>query len=111
MTRLNIGLLLAVLASALYLVNVQYESRRLYTEIDRAKLDARRIETEREQLQIDKRGQATPLRVDKLAREQLHMRVTTPAITHYVTYTAGPGAATEPAEAAGKQPQAKGRVQ
>jgi len=29
MTRLNLVLLLAVLASALYLVNLQYESRRL----------------------------------------------------------------------------------
>jgi len=107
MTRLNLVLLLAVLASALYLVNVQYESRRLYTEIDRAKLDARRIETEREQLQIEKRAQATPLRVDKLAREQLQMRVTTPAITHYVTYAAPTAGAAESA----RRPQAQGRVQ
>jgi cell division protein FtsL len=110
MTRLNVVLLLAVLASALYLVNVQYESRRLYTEIDRAKLDARRIETEREQLQVDKRAQATPLRVDKLAREQLHMRVTTPAITHYVTYTAAQSAGAENA-GVGRGAQAGGRVQ
>ncbi len=108
MTRLNVVLLLAVLASALYLVNVQYESRRLYTELDRARLEARRLETEREQLQIDKRAQATPLRVDKLAREQLQMRVTTPAITHYVTYAGPATSATQ--EAAGR-PQAGGRVQ
>ena len=38
MTRLNIVLLLAVLASALYLVNVQYQSRRLYTELERANI-------------------------------------------------------------------------
>ena len=107
MTRLNLVLLLAVLASALYLVNVQYASRRLYTEIDRAKLDARRIETEREQLQIEKRAQATPLRVDKLAREQLQMRVTTPAITHYVTYAAPTAEAAESV----RRPQAQGRVQ
>jgi hypothetical protein len=37
MTRLNLVLLLAVLASALYLVHVQYESRRLFTDLDRAK--------------------------------------------------------------------------
>ena len=107
MTRLNVVLLLAVIASALFLVNVQYESRRLYTEIDRARLEARRIETEREQLQIDKRAQATPLRVDRLAREQLQMRVATPAITHYVTYTA-PGAA---ADEGASRPQVQGRVQ
>jgi cell division protein FtsL len=110
MTRLNLVLLLAVLASALYLVNVQYASRRLYTEIDRAKLDARRIDTEREQLQIEKRAQATPLRVDKLAREQLQMRVATPAITDYVTYAAPASGVGEEAVAA-RRPQAKGRVQ
>lgn len=107
MTRLNIVLLLAVIASALFLVNVQYESRRLYTEIDRARLEARKIETEREQLQIDKRAQATPLRVDKLAREQLQMRVATPAITHYVNYAA-PGAT---ADEGATRPQVQGRVQ
>ena len=35
MTRLNLVLLVAVLASALLLVRMQYESRRLYAEIDK----------------------------------------------------------------------------
>ncbi len=99
MTRLNIVLLLGVVASALYLVNVQYESRRLYTELDRARLEMKRIETERERLEIDKRAQATPLRVEKLAREQLQMRVATPAITHYVTYGPSQPAAASSASA------------
>jgi len=88
MTRLNLVLLVAVLASALYLVNVQYESRRLFAENDRAQLEARKLETEREQLELEKRQQATPQRVEKLAREKLQMRTPTPAITHYVNYTA-----------------------
>jgi cell division protein FtsL len=33
---------------------------------------------------VEKRAQATPLRVEKLAKEQLQMRTTTPAITQYV---------------------------
>ncbi|HYF44107.1 MAG TPA: cell division protein FtsL [Ramlibacter sp.] len=85
MTRLNLVLLLAVLASALYLVKVQYESRRLYVEIEKAQNEARRLEVERERLQVEKRAQATPLRVEKLAKEQLQMRPATPAITQYVT--------------------------
>ena len=85
MTRLNLVLLLAVLASALYLVQVQYESRRLYTEIERAQGEARRLEVEHERLQVEKRAQATPLRVERLAKEQLQMRPATPAITQYVT--------------------------
>lgn len=36
MARLNLMLLLAVLVSALYLVHTQYQSRRLFTELDRA---------------------------------------------------------------------------
>jgi cell division protein FtsL len=44
MTRVNALLLLAVMLSALYLVRTQYESRRLYTELDRAKAQAQRLE-------------------------------------------------------------------
>lgn len=85
MTRLNLVLLVAVLASALYLVRTQYESRRLYAEVDRARNDAHKIETEHERLQVEKRAQATPARVERLAKEQLQMRPATPAITQYVT--------------------------
>jgi cell division protein FtsL len=92
MTRLNLVLLLAVLASALYLVHTQYESRRLFTEIDRANSEARKIETEHERLQVEKRAQATPLRVEKLAKEQLQMRSASPAITQYVTLQGGAAA-------------------
>jgi cell division protein FtsL len=84
MTRLNLVLLIAVIASALYLVQTQYESRRLYAEIDKAMGDARRIQLENERLQVEKRAQATPLRVEKLAKEQLQMRSASPAITQYV---------------------------
>ena len=85
MTRLNLVLLVAVMASALYLVRTQYESRRLFSEIERASSEARRLGIEHERLQVEKREQATPLRVEKLAKEQLHMRTASPAITQYVT--------------------------
>lgn len=85
MTRLNLVLLLAVIASALYLVRVQYESRRLYAEIEKVQAEARRLEIENHRLEVDKRAQATPLRVERLAKDQLQMRPATPAITQYVT--------------------------
>ena len=85
MTRLNLVLLIAVIASALYLVRTQYESRRLFAEIDKAMGDARKLEIEHERLQVEKRAQATPGRVERIAREQLQMRPATPAITQYVT--------------------------
>ena len=83
MTRVNLMLLLAVLASALYLVRVQYESRRLTTELDRAKDRAQELQTEHDRLDLERRALGTPLRVEKLAREQLQMRTVTPAITQY----------------------------
>ena len=88
MTRVNVLLLLAVLASAIYLVRVQYDSRRLFSELDRAQADQRRLQTEFERLQVEKRAQATPSRVEKLAREKLQMRQAGPAITTYVNYSA-----------------------
>ena len=88
MTRLNLVLLLAVLVSSLYLVSVQYDSRRLFSDLDRARAEAHQIEADAERLQVEKRAQATPLRVERLAKEQLQMRTVTPAITHYVTYRA-----------------------
>ncbi len=88
MTRLNLVLLLAVLASALYLVSVQYESRRLFSAIDRATAEAHKIETDSERLQVEERKQATPLQVERLAKEQLKMRTPTPGTTCYLTYSA-----------------------
>ena len=85
MTRVHLFLLLSILGTALFLVRTQYESRKLTTDIDRARAEARRIEIERERLDLEARTQATPLRVEKLAREQLGMRTITPAITVYVT--------------------------
>jgi cell division protein FtsL len=86
--RLNLVLLLAVLVSAVYLVGVQYDSRRLFTEVDKARSESARLETEYELLQVQKRAQATPARVERLAKEKLQMRQTTPGITSYVTYSA-----------------------
>ncbi|MDB5892291.1 MAG: cell division protein FtsL [Polaromonas sp.] len=85
MTRFSLILLLAAMASALYLVHTQYESRRLYVELERAQAQARRLEIDNKGLQIEKRSQATPLRVEKLAKERLQMRTATPAITEYVS--------------------------
>ena len=99
MTRISAMLLVAVMASALYLVHTQYESRRLFTELDRAVAEARRLDTEHQRLQVEKRAQATPLRVEKIARAQLNMRTATPAITQYVSDPAGAEAAASSAKA------------
>jgi len=93
MMRLNLMLLLAVVASALYLVGVQYESRRVFVEMEKARSESRRLETEFERLQVEKRAQATPARVEQLAKAKLQMRQASPGVTAYVTYTPTPAPA------------------
>ena len=86
MARLNLMLLLAVLVSALYLVHTQYQSRRLFTELDRAVAEARRLDTEHQRLRVEKRAQATPLRVEKNGpRPAPHTAQPRPPITQYVS--------------------------
>lgn len=103
MTRVSIVLLLAVMASSMWLVQVQYESRRLNTAQHRANVEARQLETEHQRLLVEKRAQATPLRVERLARDKLQMRTPTPATTLYVTPD-GTAVAPAAAPAAGAQP-------
>lgn len=98
MTRLNLFLILAVMASSLYVVRTQYEFRRLYVELEKAAAQTRKLDMENDGLQVEKRAQATPLRVEKLAKERLQMRTTTPAITQYVTGVKAAVGAGEPRE-------------
>ena len=96
MTRLNVMLLIALIASALYLVRVSYESRRLFAELDKAQGEERALDTDSERLKTELRSQATPLRVERTARDRLAMRAATPATTQYVEI---PLAASTPASA------------
>jgi cell division protein FtsL len=86
MTRINVVLLLVLIASSIYLVRVSYDARRLFAELDRAQSEERLLDSEHERLKTDKQSQATPLRVERTARERLAMRNATPAVTQYVTY-------------------------
>ncbi len=104
MTRLNLALVLLLVASSLYLVRTTYEARRLYTELERANAEARRLDTELDRLQVEKRAQATPLRVEKLARDQLQMRAATPGNTVYVKEAGAGASANLPTGSAGGRP-------
>jgi len=91
MTRVNLLLMLALLGSSLYLVRTAYDSRRLFTELDRAKNEAARLDTEAKRLEAEREAQATSLRVERTAREKLAMRTATPAVTVYVRDDAASG--------------------
>lgn len=99
MSRLNLVLLLALVASSVYLVRESYESRRLFAALDKAQSESRQLEIEHERLKSEKQSQATPLRVERVARDKLAMRTATPAVTQYVTYAGAASAAPEATEA------------
>jgi cell division protein FtsL len=96
-TRLNLLLLVALLLSSIYLVRVSYESRRLFAALDRAQSEERTLDTDSERLKTDLRSQATPLRVERTARDRLAMRTATPAVTQYVELPRAAAAASEAA--------------
>jgi cell division protein FtsL len=97
MSRLNLALLVGLLASCIYLIQVSYDSRRLFTALDRARSEQRVLETERERLKTALRTEATPSRVERMARDRLAMRTATPAVTFYVA--SGPAATRPPSVA------------
>ncbi|MDN3545250.1 MAG: cell division protein FtsL [Roseateles asaccharophilus] len=84
MSRINLLLLVAVLVSGMVLIRSAYDSRRLFTEVDRARAEAQRLESDHQRLLAERHAQATNLRVEQVARERLHMRVINPAVTQGV---------------------------
>ncbi len=100
MTRLNALLLLALLVSSVYLVHVAHESRKLFVAFDAARSEERLLGNEFERLKSEKQSQATPLRVEKIARAKLEMRTATPAVTQYISSElAAPAASASAADA------------
>ncbi|MDO9285026.1 MAG: cell division protein FtsL [Aquabacterium sp.] len=96
MTKFNVLLLLAVIASALLLVKTAYEARTLFTSIHRAEVEAVRLAGEQKRLEADRQLQATNLRVERTARERLKMSTATPAVTMYESRAAGAAAGATP---------------
>ncbi len=97
MTRVNLVLLVVLVLSSIYLVRVAYDARRLFTELDRAQAEERTLNTDHERLKTERQSQATPLLVERTARDKLGMRSATPAVTQYVNL---PAAASQAATAA-----------
>ncbi|WP_299514108.1 cell division protein FtsL [uncultured Limnohabitans sp.] len=85
MTRLSLLLLIATVTSALWLVHSHYESRRMFMALETARQESKRLAVDQDRLDVERRAQAAPLRVEKIARQQLQMRAASPAITRYVS--------------------------
>ncbi len=93
MRKLDLLLVALLLGSSLGLVRTAYESRRVFAELDRARVEQRQLDAEYKRLDAERQAQATHARVQRVAREQLKMSTVTPAVTVYVDDTAAtPGA-------------------
>ena len=75
MVRLNLLLLAALIVCALSLVTSRHQARKLFVELERETAKTRAYETEFGQLQLEQSTWAMPVRVEKIAREQLKMHI------------------------------------
>ncbi|MBS1188001.1 MAG: ftsL [Burkholderiaceae bacterium] len=83
--RVTSVLALALVASALFLVNAQYQARRLFIELERAQAQKRQLEIEWEQLRVEQSRLGQPGRIETNAKRDLNMAAVTPARTQYLT--------------------------
>ena len=75
MLRLNLTLLAVLVVCALSLVTSRHDARRLFVELEREQARARQLETEYGQLQLEQSTWGMPARVEKIARDTLHMQM------------------------------------
>ena len=75
MVRINLLLLVVLVACALSLVTSRHQARKLFVELGREQEQSRAYDVEYGQLQLEQSTWATPGRIEKVAREQLKMQV------------------------------------
>ncbi|MFP5380931.1 MAG: cell division protein FtsL [Gammaproteobacteria bacterium] len=71
MSRVNIMLALVLIACALGVIQSQHRARVYFVELERLKKEARGLEEQWGQLQLEQSTWANPARVDALARTRL----------------------------------------
>ncbi len=78
MARINLALVLIVLACALSAVAANHRARKLFTELETAQKRMRDLDIEWGQLQLEQSTLAAHARVEKVARERLGMKPPAP---------------------------------
>jgi cell division protein FtsL len=93
MGRVNALLLAAAIACALGVVSAQHRERKLFAELDAERSEAKRLDEEWTQLQLEQGTWATHKRVEAFASQRLGMRFADPATTVIIDRTGVPAAA------------------
>jgi cell division protein FtsL len=83
--RFSLVLTSALMLCALSLVNAQYQSRRLFIELERAQTATKQLDIEWTQLQLDQSTLGKHARIEANARRDMNMIPVTPARTQYFT--------------------------
>ena len=83
--RVNAMLTVILVICALALVNAQYQERQLFIELGRAQSQARQLDIEWSQLQLDQSTLGKNARIEAGARRDLNMVPLTPQRTQYLT--------------------------
>jgi cell division protein FtsL len=93
MIRVNVLLLLAAIGCALGAITLQHKARKLFIDLEAGQAQAKRLEEEFTQLQLEQGTWATHKRVEALASRSLDMRLPAPGATRILTMDEGKGAA------------------
>ncbi len=74
MLRLNLILLLLVVASAIGTVSSNHRARKMFVDLEHEQARMRELEVEWGQLQLEQSTWANHARVEQIARSRLHMK-------------------------------------
>ena len=85
MARLNILLLIAVIACAIGVITSQHQARKRFVELESEQGSARKLSEEWTQLQLEQSTWATHQRVEAVAAKNLGMRLPDASSTVVVT--------------------------
>lgn len=75
-----------VMTSGFWTIQTQYNSRKLFIQIEQKRNHLKEIQQYNANLEVEKLTKATPLRTESIAKEKLKMSTATPAITQYVPH-------------------------
>ena len=84
-SRLSVLLLIALQSCALVLVRTQHQARHLFIEVERSQTEARQLDVEWSQLQLDQSNLGKHERIQDSAINDLNMVPVTAERTQYLT--------------------------
>jgi cell division protein FtsL len=83
--KINAVLAALLVGCGLSVVNAQYQARHLFIELGKLDQQARQLDIDRAQLELDQSMLGKNARIEQIARTELNMAPLTPARTQYLT--------------------------